>query len=225
MNTERIIAFRCPECGTAIVGDLNLFILGGKELKLACKDCGEEDAPVLTVQMTKTNKLQLTLPCLTCPNPHHFTVDTQVVFSRDLFVLSCPLTALDLCFIGTEEKVQDALEENRQQLLALTEWVEENVEDEEEELTEEDIEEFKEHPPLLDAHLTGQMLYLVRDLAADGKISCACGEKHIDFRLLPDGLLFTCPSCGAAKVFPAHTESDLDRLSELTELKLGEEKE
>lgn len=224
MNTERIIAYRCPVCGTAIVGDLNLFVLGGQELKLSCKECGEE-APALTATLTKENKLALALPCLTCPNPHRFTVETQVVFSRDLFVLQCPMTALDLCFIGTEEKVEEALEENRKQLLELTggEWMEEEFDEEEEEWTDEELEEFKEHPPLLDAHLMGQMLYLVRDLAEEGKISCSCGERHVDFHLLPDGIAFSCPKCNAARVFPAHSESDLERLSELSELVLSSE--
>ncbi|MBP3686671.1 MAG: hypothetical protein J6J21_06540 [Clostridia bacterium] len=224
MNTERIIAYRCPVCGTAIVGDLNLFVLGGQELKLSCKECGEE-APTLVASLTKENKLSLALPCLTCPNPHRFTVETQVVFSRDLFVLQCPMTALDLCFIGTEEKVEEALEENRKQLLELTggEWMDDEFDEEEEEWTEEELKEFKEHPPLLDAHLMGQMLYLVRDLAEEGKISCSCGEQHVDFHLLPDGIAFSCPKCNAARVFPAHSESDLERLSELTELVLSSE--
>lgn len=224
MNTERIIAYRCPVCGTAIVGDLNLFVLGGQELKLSCKECGEE-APTLVASLTKENKLSLALPCLTCPNPHRFTVETQVVFSRDLFVLQCPMTALDLCFIGTEEKVEEALEENRKQLLELTggEWMDDEFDEEEEEWTEEELGAFKEHPPLLDAHLMGQMLYLVRDLAEEGKISCSCGEQHVDFHLLPDGIAFSCPKCNAARVFPAHSESDLERLSELTELVLSSE--
>lgn len=223
MNTERIIAFRCPVCGTAIVGDLNLFVLGAQELSLACKECGE-DVPALKASLTRENKLSLSLPCLTCPNPHRFTVETQVVFSRELFVLQCPMTALDLCFIGTEAKVEEALEENRKQLLELTggEWMEDDF-DEEEALSQEELDEIKEHPPLLDAHLMGQMLYLVRDLAQEGKISCSCGEKQIDFHLLPDGIAFSCPKCNAARVFPAHSESDLERLSELSELVLQSE--
>ena len=64
------------------------------------------------------------------------------------------------------------------------------------------------------------MLYLVREFAEEGKISCSCGETHLDFRLLPDGFLFTCPKCHAAKVFPAMSESDRMRLEELTEIRL-----
>lgn len=223
MNTERIIAFRCPICGTAIVGDLNLFILGGQELSLACKECGE-DAPALSAKLKKDGKIQLVIPCLTCPNPHHFTVDTQVIFSRELFVLQCPLTALDLCFVGDEAHVEKALEENRKELLELTsgEWMDEDF-DEEEEFSEEELSEMQKHPPLLDEHLMGQMLYLVRELAQDGKIYCSCGEKHVDFHLLPDGIAFSCPKCQAARVFPAHSESDLQRLSELDALILGGE--
>ncbi len=226
MNTERIIAFRCPVCGTAIVGDLNLFVLGGQELTLSCKECGEE-IPPLRASLTAENKLSLSIPCLTCPNPHRFTVETQVVFSRDLFVLQCPMTALDLCFIGEETKVEEALEENRKQLLELTggEWMDDEFDDEEEPLTEEELNELKEHPPLLDAHLMGQMLYLVRDLAEEGKISCSCGEKHVDFHLLPDGIAFSCPKCNAARVFPAHTENDILRLSELSEITLSKEED
>ncbi|MBR6529942.1 MAG: hypothetical protein IKT43_00810 [Clostridia bacterium] len=229
MNTERVIAYRCPVCGTAIVGDLNLFVLGGQELTLSCKECGEE-SPSLKASLTREKKLSLAIPCLTCPSPHRFTVDTQVVFSRDLFVLQCPMTALDLCFIGDEKKVEEALEENRKQLLELTggEWMEDDFDDfddNEEELSEEELNELKEHPPLLDAHLMGQMLYLVRDLAEDGKIYCSCGEKHVDFHLLPDGIAFSCPKCNAARVFPAHTESDLERLSELDALVLNSEED
>ena len=225
MNTERIIAFRCPVCGTAIVGDLNLFVLGGQELVLSCKECGEE-VPALRASLSSEQKLSLSLPCLTCPNPHRFTVETQVVFSRDLFVLQCPMTALDLCFIGEEAKVEEALEENRKQLLELTggEWMDDDF-DEEEELSDEELAELKEHPPLLDAHLMGQMLYLVRDFAEEGKISCACGEEHVDFHLLPDGLAFSCPKCNAARVFAAHTELDVEYFASLPEIRLSSEEE
>lgn len=221
MTTERVIAFRCPECGTAIVGDLNLFVLGGQELTLSCKDCPGTAA--LTAKMGKSGKVQFAIPCLTCPNPHHFTVETQVLFSRDLFVLQCPMTALDLLFVGTQECVDEALEKNRKELLSLTqgEWL--SDEEDEEELSEEELAELMEHPPLLDAHLMSQMLYVVRELAADGKIFCRCGQHHVDFHLLPDGIAFSCPSCSAAKVFPAHSQSDLERLSELDELVLGDE--
>lgn len=223
MNTERIIAFRCPVCGTAIVGDLNLFVLGGQELVLSCKECGEE-VPALRASLTNEQKLSLSIPCLTCPNPHRFTVETQVVFSRDLFVLQCPMTALDLCFIGEETKVEEALEENRKQLLELTggEWMDDEFE-EEEEFSEEELAELKEHPPLLDAHLMGQMLYLVRDFAEEGKISCSCGEEHVDFHLLPDGLAFSCPKCNAARVFAAHTEQDVEYFASLSEIRLSSE--
>ncbi len=218
MKTERIIAFRCSDCGTAIVGDLNLFVLGGQEMHLACPDC-QEEAAELIVKMTEGKKLQFSIPCLTCPTPHRFTVDTEVIFSRDLFILQCPMTALDLCFVGDQARVEEALEENRKQLIALTAMEDEFNEDEEE-MSEEEWEEFKEHPPLLDAVLMGQMLYLVRDLAEDQKIYCSCGETNIDFHLLPDGLAFSCPSCQAAKVFPAHSESDVHRLEELSEIRL-----
>lgn len=212
MKTERMIAYRCPECGTAVVGDLNLFILGGQELHLNCKECS---TPGLEAKLSKDNKLYLTVPCLTCPTPHRYCVDTKTVFSRDLFVLQCALTGLDLCFIGEQTAVEEALEKNREELLALSEEWEEEATGEEDEAAEDD-----KHPPLFDPVLTGQMLYLVREFAEEGKISCSCGETHLDFRLLPDGFLFTCPKCHAAKVFPAMSESDRMRLEELTEIRL-----
>lgn len=214
MKTQRLIAYRCPECGTAVVGDLNLFILGGQELNLNCKECS---APGLNAKLGKDSKLYLTVPCLTCPHPHHYCVETKTVFSRDLFVLQCALTGLDLCFIGEEHAVEDALEKNRQELLALSDELADEEEAEEDAPKEAKTDE---HPPLFDPVLTGQMLYLIREFAQDGRISCSCGETHLDFRLLPDGFLFTCPKCRAAKVFPAMSESDRMRLEELTEIRL-----
>lgn len=244
MNTERIIAYRCPDCGTAIVGDLNLFVLGGQELVLPCKECSHEIA--LKVSLTEKKKLSLSIPCLLCPTPHRFTVDTQVIFSRDLFVLQCPMTALDLCFIGEEAKVEEALEENRKQLLELTggEWMNEDFDVEpgseeflkalkdfeEEEIPEEDFvakhdaDRFQQDDlPMLDENLMGQMLFLVRDLAEDGKISCSCGEQHVDFHLLPDGIAFSCPKCQAARVFAAHTPSEVEYFASLSEIVLQSE--
>lgn len=214
METQRVIAYRCPDCGAAVVGDLNLFILGGKEITLPCNTCGREAG--LRAKLGEDNKVYLTVSCLSCPSPHRFCVESKIVFSRDLFVLSCTLTGLNICFIGDEARVEEALEENRQMLLSLCE----DAEDEEE---DEAAEESASAPPLFDPVLTGQMLYLIREFAQDGKISCTCGEKRIDFRLLPDGFLFSCPSCAAAKVFPAYSESDRARLEDLTEILLDGE--
>lgn len=121
-NSDRRIAFRCPECGKTIIAPLNLFSLSGEPLKLSC-ECGEY---TLVMQVTDDRKIEVSVPCLACPKNHIYKLSSQLVFNRELFVLQCAYSGLDICFIGEKDKVDDALSKSEKELMALIDYMEQH---------------------------------------------------------------------------------------------------
>ena len=62
--------------------------------------------------------------------------------------------------------------------------------------------------------------FLVRDLEAEGKISCPCGRGSYDFRLTDEGVQVVCPDCGAAYEFIASSPEAAEAYLSLDSLRL-----
>ena len=87
--------------------------MSGNLLKLKCV-CGSSE---LVVQMLRDNKYKITVPCILCPHSHSFTLSSGTFFQKDIFSLSCKFTAVDICFIGKDNKVYEALKQNEEDLV------------------------------------------------------------------------------------------------------------
>ncbi len=190
------IAYHCPHCGMAVLGYVGEFALSADMLKLKC-DCGKSE---LSVTYTNDKKIRLTVPCLFCENPHHYVVTQKVFFERDLFLLSCPYTGVDLCFIGKPETLQKALNESARSLNDLFAQngmtLPANTKNNEE---EEDTEEEELFP---DEQIYDIIHFLVRDLEAEGKVTCPCGTGPYETEIAPGGIRVYCADCGAEHFFP-----------------------
>ena len=130
------VAYRCPHCGAGVMSAVGLFTLSADMIKLKC-DCGHSE---MTMVYSKDGKVRLTVPCLFCPTPHSFTLTSSLFFGKDMFLLPCPYSDVNICFIGetnmvkaelarTELGLLDMLEENRQRLSCLTAYQSSNTED------------------------------------------------------------------------------------------------
>jgi hypothetical protein len=84
---------------------VGLFNLSADMIKLKC-DCGESE---MSLVYTKDSKVRFTVPCLFCPNPHHFTVNTSVFFGKELFSLPCPYSGMNIAVMGETNKVKAEL--------------------------------------------------------------------------------------------------------------------
>lgn len=187
------IAYRCPGCGYSIFGYVGAFAKTHDLLKLKCQ-CGESE---LSMNFTDDGKVRLTVPCLFCRRPHHFTVSQSVFFGQERFLIACPYTHMDICFIGDKEKIGEELERSGKELEELFERLGE----------EEDEEGTREGPTpeelLPDAQIYDIIRFVVKELEADGKIECPCGEGPYETDITEDGVRVYCANCGAEHVFKA----------------------
>lgn len=186
---QTIVAYRCPHCGTGVLSAVNVFSLAGDMLKLNC-ECGESS---LTIVRSKDGKVRLTVPCLFCPNPHSFTVSSNMFFEKDLFVIPCPYTDVNVCFLGDIDKVRRELDRTELELLDM--------------LGEENIGKLSQNENsdiLTDPQIFDIIMFVIRDLDAENKIFCHCnpGEGDFEAEVESDGIRVTCKNCGASRLIP-----------------------
>ena len=199
------IAYRCPTCGKGVLGSVGLFHLHGDMIKLKC-ECGGSE---LTATKTGDGKIRLTVPCIMCPKPHNFTVSETIFFGRDLFMLQCPYSDVNIGFLGEEEKVSEGLHNTELELLDM--------------LGEENIEKLGniENTPFTDPQIFDIIMFVIHDLEAEGKISCKCEDGACDpgVEVLDDGIKVFCKKCGASQIIPtdsllgAHAFLNCDKLN------------
>ncbi len=191
---QTTIAYRCRKCGAGILSAVSIFALKGDMLKLKC-DCGGSE---ITIVHTKDNKIRISVPCVFCPQPHNYTVSTSVFFGKEVFILSCPYTDIDICFMGETNEVKAALAKSELELIKIIE--------------ESGISSFEalhslNNVDISDEHVLEIVLYVIKELQEEHKIFCNCedveegfGDYEID--ILDDGVRVYCKGCGASKVIP-----------------------
>ena len=109
-ENKTFLAYRCPRCGSGVIGIAGSFALsGGRLLKLKCPCGGSE----LTVTETTDKNLRVSVPCMLCNGEHTYLVSPTLFYGRDLFLLACSYSGLDICFIGEEERVSEALKRTK----------------------------------------------------------------------------------------------------------------
>ena len=114
---QTIVAYRCPHCGTGVLSAVGLFSLSADMIKLKC-ECGHSE---LTVVYTADKKVRLSVPCILCPKPHNFVVSQSIFFGKELFVLPCPYSDINICIMGEMNHVKAELARTELQLLDILE--------------------------------------------------------------------------------------------------------
>ncbi len=189
---QTTVAYRCPHCGSGVMSAVNPFVLKGSMVRLKCS-CGES---VMEIAPASQGKVRLTVPCMICPNPHHFTVSEQIFYGQELFVLPCPYTDLNICVMGEINHVKAELSRTELELLDL---MEKNGIDSFSALHKE-AEQTVSDPQVLEI-----VLFVIRDLDEEGKIYCRCApdeEREYDAEILSDGVRVSCKKCGASHTVP-----------------------
>jgi hypothetical protein len=204
MNSDKTttIAYRCPDCGREIKSEVNIFQLSGNNFYLEC-GCGKSK---LNVSLSHDGKVRLLVPCLACPHAHPYTLSSSMFFSRELFILQCSFSGMDICFIGKPTKVEEALEKSSEELLDLMD------------------SELDEQFGIENQSAMREALTAIEDLAKANEIHCLCSEKGekpqvavvIDY----DQVILTCKNCNARLVIPAKTNFDANNAIELDRIDL-----
>lgn len=177
------LAYRCPHCGAVPTSMVGAFSLSGNLFKLKCA-CGES---FLTVEKTDGDKLRLTVPCVVCPKPHSYIISNNVFFGSDIFVIPCALSGVDICFIGKERAVADAVLRSNEEIMKS--------------LGEAGIDEFKDEASNdYDPALFDMVSYVISDLHDEGKIYCGCENSEGEYLATIDQgtVRVECKKCGAS---------------------------
>ena len=204
------IAFRCPECGTIIYGFVGRFALSAGMIRIKCT-CGKH---ALDISATSDGKIRLSVPCIFCKQNHNYVVAQSIFFGREMFLLNCPYSNMDICFIGEKEKCDEQLVRTGKEIEQLLEALEAESH---KELQPQDMDEDDVLP---DPTVYDALRFLVKDLEADGKVDCPCHKGEYDLRFSPDGIQVFCPDCGAVYTFKLHSEHAHEDYLALDEIKL-----
>ncbi len=190
---ETTVAYRCPSCGASVMGMVGIFSLTADMIRMKCP-CGESE---LEIVYTKDKKIRLNVPCFLCPTPHTYVLSSQIFFDRPLFAMPCSYSGVDICFVGKQAEVSRAMENAEKELVEM--------------LGETDFETFVsgrgENIELSDPQVLDIVMYVVNELADEGKICCKCenNEGEYDVEIHDDYLTVFCSKCEAKKHIPTNS--------------------
>ena len=189
---ETTVAYRCPECGASVMSLVGIFTLTADMIRLKCP-CGQSEMEIV---YTKDKKIRLSVPCFLCPSPHSYLISAQMFFDRDLFALPCSYSGIDVCFIGKQSKVQEAMKKSEEELIGL--------------LGDTSFDELSsgrgENAELSDPQVLDIVMYVIHDLADEGKITCSCpdgGDYAVEIG--EESLVVRCKQCGDSVEIPTNS--------------------
>ena len=193
-SKQTTVAYRCSHCGAGVMSLVDPFVLSADMVKLKC-DCGKSE---MSVVYSNDGKVRLTVPCLFCPNPHSFVVNSSIFFGKELFVLPCPYSDINIAMTGEINNVKAELARTELELLDI---LEKNGLDSFEAIRgESSPEEVFTDPQIFDI-----IMFVINDLDAEGKIYCKCkdeGEGNFEVEVLEEGIKVSCKKCGASRIIP-----------------------
>ena len=207
---QRNIAYRCPGCGSAVIGLVGKFALHANMLRLKCS-CGDSQSLDITL---KDGKVKLSVPCLFCRQNHSFVVSESLFFDSERFLLNCPYSNMDIAFIGDEDTISQELSRTEAELNMLMKNLEA------EELSDIQPEDMTEAEILPDPAVYDTLRFVVKDLEADGKVHCPCGNGTYDLRFTDSGVQVFCENCGASYDFNASSPTMAEEYLDLEEISL-----
>ncbi len=184
---QTTVAYRCPICGNGVLSAVDAFKLKADMVKLKC-DCGKSE---MSMVRTGDKKVRFTVPCMLCPKPHTFTVNEALFFDKELFLLPCPYSGINIAMMGEPNHVKAELSRTELELLDL--------------LEKSGIDSFEtlhSEAYLTDPQVLEIVGYVLKELDEEGKIYCSCPdgtEGNYELEMTEDGLRVSCLNCGASK--------------------------
>ncbi|MBR5817703.1 MAG: hypothetical protein IKY62_03545 [Clostridia bacterium] len=205
------VAYRCPDCGSAVYGFVGRFALSAGMLRLKCT-CGKSH---MDITVTQDGKVRLSVPCIFCKQNHNFVVSTSIFFDRDIFLLNCPYSNMDICFIGDKEKCDGEIERTGRELEGLLRDLEA------ESLNDIQPQDMDEEEVLPDPTVYDMIRFLVKELEYDGAVECPCNEGEYELRFCKEGIQVYCTKCGASYTFDTRAEAAAEDYLKLDGIKLS----
>lgn len=107
------IAVKCVECGEYNIVDLDIFNLN-ETMEAKCR-CG---ANMFKVKRIK-KELVFDISCVACENVHRFKFKLSDLMTKPLNIISCPVSGMEIAFVGKDENVKDVVERYNNDMLEL----------------------------------------------------------------------------------------------------------
>ncbi len=192
-NKQTTVAYRCPSCGSGVMSVVDAFRLSADMVKLKC-ECGKSE---MSMVRTGDGKIRFTVPCMLCPNPHNFTVSTSLFFGKDLFVLPCPYSDINIAMMGNIDHVKAEMSRTELELLDMLE-----------QSGIESFDDIRSEQYLTDPQILEIVSYMIKELDEEGKIYCRCPEDtegDYELEMTREGLKVSCRRCGATKTVPTNS--------------------
>lgn len=176
---ERFVAFRCPECGSISIKNINIFdFSGNKKLTLGCS-CNSSYVEIIR----NDNNYLVSAPCMSCFERHYYSIRRRDLWYKEIISLYCPVVSLGTVCIGEYDSVIAQLQAFDKQTINFLEAYQINaVKENEEEFVNEEV--------------MFQVIEHIYRLIFAGKVFCVCGKNKFGFRILSDRVHILCEACG-----------------------------
>ena len=198
---RRTLAYLCPKCRQSVVVEETVFRLAAAPVKLPCP-CG---GSALRVEM-EADHADLTVPCLYCGRDHRMRCPVHPFLHQRALAFSCKATGLDCLYVGDRTEVFRAMHRLEEAAMQLG-------------------ENGEKEGAILNETIMTEVLGELKDIAARGGISCACGCRDYHIRVRYSSVELECAGCGAKLRLPAATGEDLEDLCCKYTLTIGEKRE
>lgn len=187
-ETKRFLSYICPHCLQSVIVERDLFSLAAAPAHIKCP-CGKSELEVEFLP----NRVRLTVPCLFCGREHTVSCSSRAFIREKTLAFSCAASGLDCCYVGEEGPVYAATARLEQAVDKLG-------------------EDAADQGAFLDELVMEEILSELKDIAARGGISCACGSRRWGFEVNFSSVDLICRDCGGKCRVPAATADDLDDL-------------
>lgn len=188
IDLKASMAYICPFCSDVTTRNINIFKFSGSDsVNFRCSHAGCR-TDCISVRK-KNSKYIVNIDCPICGDKHSFTLSVDRFWSKKLLTLSCPVSGMEIFFLGGKKDVKDALEKKTDELADFI------------------GDEFDFDEP----EILYNIILRVNELAAKNQLSCVCGNEHIEFSMLGDKIALLCPRCGRNKIIEA-SEENLEQL-------------
>lgn len=201
------VAARCNDCCSEIETEISIFNLSGGKIKAVCPNCGKS---ALEISLSVDGKVRLNVPCVACPHPHPFTLSAETMFTKDLFILQCSFTRIDICFIGNRDKVKEELSKNGKELRAM--MMEAQGEDGYDEAVVENLR---------------VILSFIEECAKNGNILCRCKNMKtapgVELEIGEESVTLICKECGRRLELSVYDDGLVDTFMDIGKIAIDDE--
>ena len=187
-ETKRFLAYICPHCAQSVIVERDLFSLAAAPARIKCP-CGKSELEVEFLP----SRVRLTVPCLFCGREHTVSCSSRAFIREKALAFSCAASGLDCCYVGEEGPVYAATARLERAVDKLG-------------------EDAAAQGAFLDEVVMEEILSELKDIAARGGVSCACGSRAWGFEVQFSAVELYCRECGGRLRIPAATADDIDDL-------------